>query len=688
MIDFPRLLMVEDNPGDADLLLHLLPRNGGAPPLVRCVARLSEALELVAAERFDIVLLDLGLPDSFGLVTLRTMRRRAARLPIIVLTGNNDEQVGLDAIREGAQDYLVKGQTDTNLLARSIKYAIERKQAENALKELNDTLEERILERTAQISRVNESLRTEITERKRAEDAARRTEEEWERTFAIVPDLIAILDNQHRILRVNDAMAKRLGLSAKECAGLSCCEVVHGTQVPPEFCPHAKTLADGLQHSEEAHVERLGGDFQITTTPLRDEKGESIGSVHFAHDVTERKQIEQGLLRAKEVAEATTRTKSQFLANMSHELRTPMTGVLGMLDLALSGALEEVQRNYLETARSSGRALVRILNDILDLTKMEMGKLALEEKPFLVLKCVENTYNLLLPVAKSKGLDFRFEVADEVPEMLVGDQTRLNQVLTNLVANAVKFTGKGKVGMRVALGGGAPGGKREVIFTVTDTGIGIPRDKEELLFRIFSQVDESHSRQYGGTGLGLAICKEIVERMGGSIGFTSEAGVGSTFSCRIPLARAKGVRDLPGAPVPTARHRSDPGAQGKRKPRLLVAEDDQIIRQVLGSMFQLSGYEIVFADNGQKAVELWGREKYDLILMDIQMPRMNGFEATGAIREQERARGERIPIVAMTAHALKEDEQRCLDAGMDAYISKPIDFTECLQLIGKTLGRC
>ena len=680
-----RSLMVEDNPGDADLLEHLLSQSGAPRHDVSCVARLSEALERIVSERFDIVLLDLGLPDSFGLVTLRTVLHSAARLPVIVLTGNDDEQAGLDAIREGAQDYLVKGETDANLLARSIKYALERKQAENALKELNDSLEERIIERTAQISAANESLRIEVAERRRAEEAQRRSREEWERTFAIVPDLIAIIDNQHRVLRVNDAMARRLGLRPEECAGLPCHEVVHGTSIPPGACPHSRTLADGRVHSEEVHVERFGGDFLITTTPLLDEKGESLGSVHFAHDITERKQFEKGLQQAKEAAEASTRTKSQFLANMSHELRTPMTGVLGMLDLALSGDLDAEQRGFIETARSSARALVRILNDILDLTKIEMGKLALEEKPFLIRRCLDNTYHLLLPVAKGKGLDLDFTVADEVPELLVGDQTRLNQVLTNLVGNAVKFTEKGRVALSVETGGVASCGKRAVIFTVTDTGIGIPSDKEDLLFRVFSQVDQSHSRQYGGTGLGLAISKEIVERMGGTISFCSEAGKGSTFSCSIPLAEAEAVAGGRAAPEKMAQGPAFPGSAETRKPRLLVAEDDGVIRQVLGAMLERAGYEIVFAENGKKAVEMWEREVYDLILMDVQMPRMNGFEATGAIREQERARGGYTPIVAMTAHALKEDASRCLDAGMDAYISKPIDFMECLRLLGETL---
>jgi signal transduction histidine kinase len=558
-----RVLLVEDNPGDADLIVELLSREVFTRLSIKSVSRLSEALEAVAAEVFDVVLLDLGLPDSFGMDTLRAMRQQAAKMPIIVFTGNNDEQAGLAAIREGAQDFLVKGEADRNLLSRSIKYAVERRQAENAVQELNDTLEERIAERTAQLTLANETLRIEIAERRRAE---------------------------------------------------------------------------------------------------------------------------QALQLAKEAAEAATGAKSQFLANMSHELRTPMTGILGMLDLVLLDPLAAEQRHYIETAQTSARALVRILNDILDLTKVEKGKFSVEEKPFFLRECVENATNVLLPLAKSKGLQLKFSIADEVPEALVGDQTRLTQVLTNLVGNAVKFTDCGEVALSVASGGRVPGGKLEITFSVADTGIGIAESQKDLIFKVFSQVDQSHSRSYGGTGLGLAISKEIVEHMGGHISFTSEEGRGSTFSCTVQLGEGKLERPAVSPPEMAPAAACAPLGAELPMPRLLVAEDDQTIRQVLGGMLQRSKFEIVFAENGQAVLESWQQGEFDLILMDVQMPGMNGFEATAAIRERERSVGGHIPIIAMTAHALKEDKERCLESGMDGYISKPIDFRACVELIRASLG--
>jgi CheY-like chemotaxis protein len=258
--------------------------------------------------------------------------------------------------------------------------------------------------------------------------------------------------------------------------------------------------------------------------------------------------------------------------------------------------------------------------------------------------------------------------------------------LTNLAGNAVKFTEKGKVEISVKAGGSAPGGRRAITFTVTDTGIGIPEAKKDILFREFSQVDDSHSRSYGGAGLGLAISKEIVERMGGKITVTSEEGKGSCFSCTIPFIEAE---TAPGAAAPERATEAEaaPLAGKEASPRLLLAEDDPTIRMLLGVMLQRSNYELDTAGNGHEAVEMWENGEYDLILMDVQMPRMNGFEATAAIRDKERSLGGHIPIIAMTAHALKEDEERCLNVGMDAYISKPIDFNACRRLIGETLEK-
>jgi PAS domain S-box-containing protein len=402
----------------------------------------------------------------------------------------------------------------------------------------------------------------------------------------------------------------------------------------------------------------------------------------------ERKLAEEDLKLAREAAESASQAKSQFLANMSHELRTPMTGVLGMLEFALNTALDEQQQDFIETAHKSARALLRILNDILDLSKVEAGKLSIEENPFVLQDCVTGAIDILVPEARRKGLELNCAIAEDLPKIVVGDQVRLLQVLTNLLGNAVKYTERGEVKITVTPVSQTSSGKREINFIVTDSGIGIPAEKKEMIFQSFTQVDESHARRYGGVGLGLAICRELVERMGGAIACDSEEGRGSTFSFTIPFGDVRSERESvnisveppPVTIIPVSR-------EVKRKRRLLLAEDDPISRKVIGLMLQHSNFDLDIAENGLQAVELWEKGNYDLVLMDVQMPGLDGFAATGAIREKERANGGHTLIVAMTAHALEKDQKRCIAAGMDAYISKPIDFKESIAMIEDLIAK-
>ena len=364
-------------------------------------------------------------------------------------------------------------------------------------------------------------------------------------------------------------------------------------------------------------------------------------------------------------AEAASETKSQFLAMMSHEVRTPLNGILGMINLLLDGKLEHKQRHYAESARQSSEALFDILNDILDFSRLEAGKLEMEEKVFNLETLVHNIVRLFGPQAAERRLFLNFELLPGVPRYLKGDPGRLRQVILNLVGNAIKFTKRGGVSIQVSASEG-PQGDVLLSIIVNDTGIGIPDDKRDTIFESFAQADARTSRKFGGTGLGLAICKRLVGLMGGEIVCDSMPEVGSTFSFTAKVCRpapSELPRQAEAAPAATARPR--PGT------RVLVVEDSPTNLELAVIMLEKLDCRVATATNGLEAVKAVGEGRFDLVLMDLQMPEMDGFEATAKIRALQ-APIRDVPIVALTANAMKGDRQRCLDAGMNDYLSKPL----------------
>ncbi|TWJ14317.1 PAS domain-containing hybrid sensor histidine kinase/response regulator [Geobacter argillaceus] len=498
-----------------------------------------------------------------------------------------------------------------------------------------------------------------ITERKQAEEELHESEERFRTLADAIPQLCWIANADGWIFWYNQRWYEYTGTTPQQMEGWGW-QSVHDPEVLPQVLERWKTsIATGKPFDMVFPLRGSDGLFRPFLTrvmPQCAQDGKVVRWFGTNTDITERELAEEELRRAKKTAEAANRAKSQFLANMSHELRTPMTGILGMLQLVLEKELAPTLRDDMEMVLSSARSLLLIINDILDMAKIEAGRLVIEETVFSPRRCIAEAVDIFTPEVQLKGLDFSVSVAEELPDTIAGDQVRLRQVLTNLIGNAVKFTEAGKVVVHVTAGGTTSEGKREVTFAVTDTGIGIPDDKKELLFRAFNQVDGSHSRSFGGTGLGLAISKEIVELMGGTIGFVSEEGVGSTFSFTIPLGETGLDRHVLPSTEPQPNETTTPALQGERIPRLLLAEDDPATRKVLGLMLNRSNFDLDFAEDGLKAVELWEKGAYDLVLMDVQMPRLNGFEATSAIREKERERGGHTPIIALTAHAFKEDE--------------------------------
>ena len=394
--------------------------------------------------------------------------------------------------------------------------------------------------------------------------------------------------------------------------------------------------------------------------------GEVESVVVIESDITTQKKAEQEILYAKRMAEESSRAKELFLANMSHEIRTPMNAIMGIVQLLQDMDLNQEQRQYLHSLQFAGETLLYIINDILDLSKIASGKMNIEKIGFNLNALVDDLVHAMEPKAKEKNILLISEVQKNIPANLIGDPVRLNQILTNLVGNALKFTEKGQIKLDVKEKGKADG-KTTLIFEVEDTGIGIAKEKQELIFAPFEQAQKETSRKYGGTGLGLSIVKRLVELQGGTVSLVSEPGKGSKFSIELSFPISEKVivdqkKDI--APVQTS------DLTGKE---ILLVEDNVLNQMVAEKFLKSLGLKIEIANNGAEAVKMLRQNHFNLVLMDIQMPEMDGYEATRYIRHNFEDEKKDIPILAMTAHAFQDEEAKCRQAGMDDYISKPLN---------------
>ncbi|MFU2209713.1 response regulator [Solidesulfovibrio sp. C21] len=403
----------------------------------------------------------------------------------------------------------------------------------------------------------------------------------------------------------------------------------------------------------------------------------------WLRDVTALREAKTALAAAHEAALAGERAKSNFLANITHEIRTPMIGILGMTELTLATELTTKQREYLEMARHSAQSLLTVLNDIVDYARIEVGALELAKMPFDLFATVEEAVSVFRPLAAKKGLSLEYRFLGEVPQNLVGDASRLRQILINLVGNAVKFTDSGSVVLAVCPEQDTPlPGKVRLRFAVRDTGIGIPRDKIQAIFDSFTQADVSPARRYQGAGLGLAIVRHLVEMQGGVYDVESEEGQGSVFSCAIDFGLLADHDENDPDTV------ASPQTAPSRPLTILLAEDNPINQIYAQELLEMDGHQVAVAHTGRRALEVLRRRRFDIILMDIQMPEMDGLEATRAIRQDKTGDFDpQIPIVALTAHALKGDRETFLRAGMNEYLSKPVSPESLAAALSRAMGR-
>jgi PAS domain S-box-containing protein len=491
-----------------------------------------------------------------------------------------------------------------------------------------------------------------------------------------VPLSVVMTDRHLRVLYVNARWQAATGRKAAEVIGTSLYEInggfyrQHSDNI--ERCLSGETLRNPRFRSGISGPVRW---VQSQLTPWRDADGEVGGIVLSIHEITDLVEAEMALVQAKEDAEAANRAKSTFLATMSHEIRTPLNGVLGMAQAMAVDRLDDVQRERLGVIRGSGESLLAILNDILDLSKIEAGKLELEATEFDLVELVEGAHAAFISTAKGKGLSFVLAIDPNAEGVYLGDPTRVRQILYNLISNALKFTQLG--GMRVHVSRSDD----EVRLEVSDTGIGMNPQARARVFSKFVQADTSTTRQYGGTGLGLSICRELALLMDGDVEVTSELGEGSVFTARLPLRwlhQRQAVAPASAQPDQATRH-------GDIK--VLAAEDNAMNQLVLKTLLNQAGVEPTLVANGRDCLDAWEAEDWDVILMDVLMPIMDGPTATRMIRAREAAtKRTRTPIIALTANAMTHQVTEYLAAGMDGHVSKPIEAGKLFRALEEALA--
>lgn len=521
-----------------------------------------------------------------------------------------------------------------------------------------------------------------ITEQHETFDAIQRSEEKYRNIISNMNLGLLEVDMDEQILQTNQSFCEMIGYSEDELLGKVASQIILKGENVDYMAEKNASRKKGISDAYEMKVKDKSGNLRwwlISGGPLYNDKGEQTGSLGIHLDITEQKKLEVQLKEAKDQAELSSRAKEVFLANMSHEIRTPMNGILGMARQLEKSQLNQDQKLYLKTITSAADHLLVILNDILDISKIEAGKLLIEETNFSLHDVVERTKNILTAKAEEKGLKFEAILDDRIEQNLLGDPTRINQVLINLAGNAVKFTEKGIITIECKLINQFEK-QQEIEFNIRDTGIGMSEDYINKIFDKFSQEDKSVARKYGGTGLGMSISKQLVELMGGQLKVESSKDIGTKISFKLNLDV-----DLSPKAGEKKMYKYDPDliADKVKGKKILLAEDNEMNQLVVSTSLDFIGLNYDIANNGAEAVDAVSNNTYDLILMDINMPKLDGIQATKKIRDSLNAK---IPIIALTANAMEGSGKKYISAGMSDYLAKPFVEDELFEVLCKWIG--
>lgn len=617
-----RILLIEDNPGDAKLVEIFLEESSFRDCDIVNKVTLSEGMkELENDSNFGVVLLDLSLPDSLGISTLERLIKRFPDANVIVLTGDSDREMGIKAVDMGAQDYLVKGDYDSARLSQSLHYSIRR---HVVLKRLEEA------QQIAHIGNWKYDLKT--------------------KKFIISAEVYRILGYKPNEIELTIDVVNAHAVEK---------DITIAELIKSKLLIESNDTYDFWIRTKNQELRYLSLRGQL----IYDQNG-IIEAKGIVQDITERKQAQE-LLKEKEVAAHTIKMKEQFLANISHEMRTPMNAILGMTNLVLKTPINEEQHGYMKSIKQSSEHLLGIINDILEISTFQFGEVTFDRKEFDILEVLRNQVSIVEYKTKEKGIDLVLDINDNVPTVVFGDPLRLSQIITNLVANSVKFTDKGYVKIKVKKTKETKD-KITLNFDIIDTGIGMAKDKLDVIFTTFTQISHDSKKKYEGTGLGLAIVKQLIDLQNGKIKVDSQVGVGSIFTVELTFGKASGNIVAPPKEDKII-------LDSNRVVQVLLVEDHPLNQIVATKTLEKewNNVKVTVAGNGKIALDKLREKDFDIILMDIQMPIMDGYEATQYIREQFAFPKSKTPILAMTAHAHIAQNEKYKEHGMDDFVLKP-----------------
>jgi two-component system, sensor histidine kinase and response regulator len=672
-----KILVVDDDPTARLLMRAALQKTGFDVVLAVDGA---DALRLFAGDLFDLVMLDVDMPGMNGIEVCTALRAQGGEyLPIVMVTGMDDVKSVEAAYQAGATDFIAKP-LNWGLIGHRVQYLLRASRALAALSEAN--------------------ARSQL-----AEADLRRSQNDLASTLDAVPDLLFELGLDGRYYSAHAASAEMLEMPSEQLLGklISAVLPAAAATVCMEALQEANQRGFSRDRQFELSLKNELKCFELSIARKRDVYADGPRFVVLSRDITERKRVEaelaqqrdhsghleelvaartRELMHAKQAAEAANVAKSSFLANMSHEIRTPMNAISGMAQLMRRAGVTPAQALKLDKIDASGQHLLEVINAILDVSKIEAGKFVMEEAAVDVRAITAKVASMLGAAAQEKGLKLIVET-EPLPQLLLGDATRLQQALLNYLSNAIKFTEAGTIHLRSRVEGESDDSVL-LRFEVHDTGIGIAPDTVGKLFFPFEQADNSTTRKYGGSGLGLVITRRLAELMGGSAGVESVLGAGSTFwfTARLKKSIAPVLADTSVSDDASAEQALKRNFAGRR---ILLVEDDLLNQEIACILLEDAGLSVDFAEDGVSAVEMAARDDFALILMDMQMPRMGGVDATRIIRES--AKGRQVPIVAMTANVFAKDMERCMDAGMNDFISKPFNHEAFFGVVLKWLAR-